>query len=33
LRKLKDEGIIEVQGSRVVIHQMEKLQKLSERHE
>jgi len=33
LRKLKDEGIIEVQGSRVVIHQMEKLQKLCERHE
>ncbi|MDR3580954.1 MAG: Crp/Fnr family transcriptional regulator [Oryzomonas sp.] len=33
LRKLKDEGIIEVQGSRVVILQMEKLQKLSERHE
>jgi CRP/FNR family transcriptional regulator len=33
LRKLKDEGIIEVQGSRVVILQMEKLQKLCERHE
>ncbi|GFE60279.1 Crp/Fnr family transcriptional regulator [Geobacter sp. AOG2] len=33
LRKLKDEGIIEVQGSQVVILQMEKLQKLSERHE
>jgi CRP/FNR family transcriptional regulator len=33
LRKLKDEGIIEVQGNRVVIHQMEKLQKLCERHE
>ena len=33
LRKLKDEGIIEVQGGRVVIHQMEKLQKLCERHE
>jgi CRP/FNR family transcriptional regulator, dissimilatory nitrate respiration regulator len=33
LRKLKDEGIIEVQGSRVVIHQMEKLQNLCERHE
>lgn len=33
LRKLKDEGIIEVQGSRVVIHQMERLQKLCERHE
>ncbi len=33
LRKLKDEGIIEVQGNRVVVHQMEKLQKLSERHE
>lgn len=33
LRKLKDEGIIEVQGSRVVVHQMEKLQKMSERHE
>lgn len=33
LRKLKDEGIIEVDGSRVIIHQMEKLQKLCERHE
>ncbi len=33
LRKLKDEGIIEVQGNRVVIHQMDKLQKLCERHE
>ncbi|GAC1466623.1 MAG: Crp/Fnr family transcriptional regulator [Desulfuromonadaceae bacterium] len=33
LRKLKDEGIIEVQGNRVVVHQMEKLQKISERHE
>jgi len=33
LRKLKDEGIIEVQGNRVVVHQMEKLQKMSERHE
>lgn len=33
LRKLKDEGIIEVQGSRVVIHKMDKLQKLCERHE
>jgi CRP/FNR family transcriptional regulator len=33
LRKLKDEGIIEVQGNRVVIHQMEKLQKLCERHD
>lgn len=32
-RKLKDEGIIEVQGGRVVIHQMKKLQKLAERHE
>jgi CRP/FNR family transcriptional regulator len=32
-KKLKDEGIIEVQGNRVVIHQMEKLQKLCERHE
>ncbi len=32
-RKLKDEGIIEVQGSRVVVHQMDKLQKISERHE
>jgi hypothetical protein len=30
---LKEEGIIEVQGNRVVIHQMEKLQKLCERHE
>ena len=33
LRKLKEEGIIEVQGNRVVIHQMDKLQKLCERHE
>lgn len=33
LRKLKDEGIIEVQGSKVVIHKMDKLQKLCERHE
>ncbi|MBW4055447.1 MAG: Crp/Fnr family transcriptional regulator [Proteobacteria bacterium] len=33
LRKLKDEGIIEVQRNRVLVHQMEKLQKLSERHE
>jgi CRP/FNR family transcriptional regulator len=33
LRKLKDEGIIEVQGSKVIIHQMEKLQNLCERHE
>ena len=33
LRKLKDEGIIEVQGNRVVIRQMDKLQKLCERHE
>lgn len=33
LRKLKDEGIIEVQGNRVVVHQMNKLEKLSERHE
>jgi len=32
-KKMKDEGIIEVQGNRVVIHQMEKLQKLCERHE
>jgi CRP/FNR family transcriptional regulator len=32
-KKLKDEGIIEVQGSRVVVHQMEKLEKLSEQHE
>jgi CRP-like cAMP-binding protein len=32
-KKLKEEGIIEVQGNRVVIHQMEKLQKLCERHE
>ena len=32
-KKLKDEGIIEVQGSRVVVHQMNKLEKLSERHE
>ena len=32
-KKLKEEGIIEVQGSRVVIHQIEKLQKLCERHE
>lgn len=33
LRKLKEEGIIEVQGNRVVVHMMDKLQKLSERHE
>ncbi|HEY3308751.1 MAG TPA: Crp/Fnr family transcriptional regulator [Desulfuromonadaceae bacterium] len=33
LRKLKEEGIIEVQGSRVVIHRMDKLEMLSERHE
>ena len=33
LRKMKDEGIIEVQGNRVVIHHMEKLQGLAERHE
>lgn len=32
-KKLKEEGIIEVQGNRVVVHQMEKLEKLSERHE
>ncbi len=32
-KKLKDEGIIEVQGGRVVVHQMDKLEKLSERHE
>ncbi|HIJ95844.1 MAG TPA: Crp/Fnr family transcriptional regulator [Desulfuromonadales bacterium] len=32
-KKLKDEGIIDVQGNRVVIHQLEKLQKLCERHE
>ena len=32
-KKLKEEGIIEVQGNRVIIHQMEKLQKLCERHE
>jgi CRP/FNR family transcriptional regulator len=32
-KKMKDEGVIEVQGSRVVVHQMEKLEKLSERHE
>lgn len=33
LRKMKDEGIIEVQGSKVIIHQMDKLQNLCERHE
>jgi CRP/FNR family transcriptional regulator len=33
LRKLKDEGIIDVQGSRVLIHRMDRLQKLCERHE
>lgn len=33
LRKLKDEGIIEVQGSKVTIHKMEQLEKLCERHE
>jgi CRP/FNR family transcriptional regulator len=32
-KKLKDEGIIEVQGNRVVVHQMDKLEKLSERYE
>jgi CRP/FNR family transcriptional regulator len=32
-KKLKEEGIIEVQGNRVVVHQMDKLEKLSERHE
>jgi CRP/FNR family transcriptional regulator len=32
-KKLKDEGIIEVQGNRVVIQRLEKLQKLCERHE
>ena len=32
-KKLKDEGIIDVQGGRVVVHQMDKLEKLSERHE
>lgn len=32
-RKLKDEGIIEVQGNKVVIHKMEQLEKLCERHE
>jgi CRP/FNR family transcriptional regulator len=31
-KKLKDEGIIEVQGNRVVVHQMEKLEKLCERN-
>lgn len=33
LRKLKDEGIIEVQGNRVLIYRMEKLQKLCERND
>lgn len=33
LRKLMNEGIIEVQGNRVVIHQMDKLNKLCERYE
>ncbi|HPX62065.1 MAG TPA: Crp/Fnr family transcriptional regulator [Deltaproteobacteria bacterium] len=33
LRKLKDEGVIEVQGSRVVILQMDRLQKMAECHE
>jgi CRP/FNR family transcriptional regulator len=32
LKKLKEEGIIEVQGNRVVVNEMEKLKKLSERH-
>jgi len=32
-KKLKEEGIIEVQGNKVVIYQLEKLQKMSERHE
>ena len=33
LRKLKDDGIIEVQGTRVVIHRMDRVQMLCERHE
>ena len=33
LRKLKEEGIIEVQGNRVLIHQMEKLRKMAEHSE
>ncbi|MBT1072580.1 Crp/Fnr family transcriptional regulator [Pelotalea chapellei] len=33
LRKLMNEGIIDVQGNRVVIHQMDKLSKLCERYE
>jgi CRP/FNR family transcriptional regulator len=33
LRKLKEQGIIEVQGNRVVVHRMEKLQQIAERHE
>ncbi len=32
-KKLKEEGIIEVEGGNVVIYQLEKLRKLSERHE
>ena len=32
-KKFKEEGIIEVQGNRVVVHQMDKLQKISERYE
>lgn len=33
LRKLKDEGIIEVEGSKVTILHMDRLQSLCERHE
>ena len=33
LRKLKEEGIIEVQGNRVLINEMQKLQTLCERRE
>lgn len=32
-RKMKEEGIIEVQGGRVVVYQLDKLQRMSERHE
>jgi len=33
LRKLMNEGIIEVQGNRVLIHQMEKLQRFPQKHD
>jgi CRP-like cAMP-binding protein len=32
LKKLKDEGIIEVEGSRVIIHDMDRLKRLTGKH-